>query len=88
MILLSISACSTKPSVRPPVPSVCFELCAVNRCVLSDDYVKLDEELRADQELTCTKENADSARYCARLKAACAEGLKTTLVHKRKVWRA
>lgn len=76
--ILSLTACnSTKPlQVVPPVPSVCFEVCAVNQCTLSATYLELDEEGRADAELRCVKENADSARYCAALKAKCAEGLR------------
>jgi hypothetical protein len=75
--------------VRPPVPSVCFALCEVNQCKLTETYDALAPEDQVDTELRCIKENADSARYCAALKKKCAEGLKTThsLVHKRRIWR-
>jgi hypothetical protein len=76
MLLLTV-ACSTKPSVVPPIPSVCFEACSVNQCRLEASYEALDEEAKADAELRCTRENADSARFCAALKSKCAEGLKS-----------
>jgi hypothetical protein len=87
-ILLCTAACSTKPVVRPPVPSVCFALCEVNQCKLTEAYDTLAPEDQVDTELRCIKENADSARYCAELKRKCAEGLTTrSLVHFRRIWR-
>ena len=62
--------------MRPPVPTVCFEACHVNQCVLTEAYDGLDAEAQVDAELRCVKENADAARYCAVLKEKCAEGLR------------
>lgn len=45
-------------------------------CTLSQYYVGKDDEDRAAEELNCTEVNGAQARYCAKLKAACAEGLR------------
>jgi hypothetical protein len=55
---------------------VCFEACHVQTCKLSQYYVGGDDEARAAEELNCTEVNGSLARDCAKLQAACREGLK------------
>lgn len=55
---------------------MCFERCTVNTCTLSKFYDGKDDETRAAEELNCDEVNASKARECAKLKDACAAGLK------------
>lgn len=77
--LLATWSCSTPQSkeLQLPVPSVCFELCNVQTCKLSQFYIGKGDEDRAAEELNCTEVNGSQARYCATLKQKCAEGLKS-----------
>lgn len=48
----------------------------MNPCVLGPSYeTEPDEEQAAREEIRCDKENADAARYCAKLHEKCAEAL-------------
>jgi hypothetical protein len=51
-------------------------VCRVQSCTLSQYYDGKDDGARAAEELNCVEVNGSEARYCARLKEACAAGLR------------